>query len=110
MQFSNFILLATSAFAIASPINDCTAEYKKCQQSKSTLAFMSTCTLNFAACSALGGLTIADESLNETMSKNQKKEYRKCKEEYDACRVAPGANISTCSSEVVACFAEVREE
>lgn len=106
MQFSTFIVLATAALITASPIDKCTSAYNKCQKTQSSLTFMSTCTLNFATCSAFGGLEIANDSLNQptSMTTDQKTVYTKCKKEYDACRVVPGANLSTCASEVVVCF------
>jgi hypothetical protein len=60
---------------------------------------------------ASGATDIVTESLNETsMTAAQKQAYKKCQMQFNACRVAPGANMSTCSSKAVACFEEVKEE
>lgn len=112
MQPTTILLFAASALAATtSPMSQCATEFNKCRQSASALTLLSSCTINLAACTASGAMTMVDESPSKaTMPEDIKKAYRKCQKEYNECRTEPGANLSTCASEAVECFEEVKEE
>lgn len=112
MQFTALFLFATTALAAVTPLTKCQKDFAKCQQSAGALSLLSTCSIDLAACNAVGTGKIvddadADDNNDKVLSPATKKAFRKCKKQFNTCKRIDGVKLRTCAKQARECYADV---